>query len=161
MNKISVTPSCFCCHSNGANECVAINIVSPYSQVIEDGPSIDLHLLVEKLPKEVLAKIYMDYFRIDVMWSMYYSLLYNSKIPYRVRKAEFDRHLVYFMYTPIRTALLPYDERLDLAWRTHQKQSQATIWDKCTPLTRDVVYHFIKGPFLGHPDHNPDDVSDY
>lgn len=61
-----------------------------------------MNVVASRLPIEILGKIYRDYFRAIKFRETFIILLMLNRIPYAVRKSEFDRHMAYFMYTPIR-----------------------------------------------------------
>jgi hypothetical protein len=96
-----------CCHI-AQNICSIKNIIIEKSvHSLDNTPSIDLGLLVSKLPYDILLKIYREYFRPHKFLNIYTQLIEHSwRISAQVRCQEFQRHLPYLLYSQIRPFII-------------------------------------------------------
>lgn len=138
-----------CCHSTPNNICSVSKIVfEGCVHPLNDTPSIDLGLLVSKLPYDILLKIYTEYFRPHKFLNIYTQLIQHSwRISVEVRCREFQRHLPYFLYSQIRPIITKHSPEFAYIWGKicmYQLGTFDTYWtEKDKPLIKKYIYDEI------------------
>lgn len=165
-------PRQFCLHST-CSECLTTYLSSSSSsanqQIIiprkaTDNPGIDLHKLVDHLPKDILVKIYKEYILPHKFLQMYNTLMTNSIIPYRIRKSEFERHLIYFMYYPIKIFIMKHNPRLYTSiWiHSHCWNYEIEKYRVIAPSIYDITqYHMGLYDDILYQDDDVDELLEY
>jgi hypothetical protein len=118
--EISFNNTCVRCIHGGDFPCTSEDMIEQHESVVfanepvgETSRSINIHVLAEALPHDILCKIYMDYFRPHKYSQLYSQITVNwatiSQTIYSRHMLEFVNHLPIFLYSPIRKHI----ERID------------------------------------------------
>ena len=105
------------CSHCGTREC-SIE-VSDYQSPVHttDGPVIDITELMNRLPRELVVKIYNEYFRPVKFYQLYRSIttdtMYLNDIGYDQNKSSFVKHLPIFAFGDIERYLRRKDKAFD------------------------------------------------
>ena len=93
-----------CRHCN-ESVCSISLVINQHPVHTNDGPVIDVMALVNRLPRELIVKIYNEYFRPVKFYQMYQSIttdtMYLDDTGYHLNKAQFVRHVHIFAFREI------------------------------------------------------------
>ena len=115
---------------------------------IEDNISrtINIHILVNRIPHEILVKIYNDYirphkfaqlFRLLTINSMHYNELYEINI------VEFVKHFKIFTYTPIRNYIMKVDREFNFIFNDLQRRNYTSTFRLITNMKSSIFIEIL------------------
>ena len=88
--------------------------------------TININILVNRIPHEILVKIYNDYIRPHKFAQLFRLLTINSVYNaglYKINIIEFIKHLKIFTYTPIRNYIMKVDPEFNYLFNDLQRRN--------------------------------------
>lgn len=111
---------CSHCYNNHCSSDLALSTqMTPIYMEDNKHPtrSIDINILVIRLPHEILIKIYNDYIRTHKFAQLFKLItndtIYNNRWLHNIDKIEFIKHFHIFLYTPIRKYIMSIDREFN------------------------------------------------
>lgn len=104
MNNNQIVYGTLCRHCNNS-VCSISLVINQHPVHTNGGPVIDVTALVNRLPRELIVKIYNEYFRPVKFYQMFQSIttdtMYFDNDGYSLNRTQFIRHLHIFVFREI------------------------------------------------------------
>jgi len=149
----NILPCVHCYGQMCSAELLTINTFQPIYVDIEDNDnnngknkSIDINIIVAKLPKDILIKIYNDYIRPHKFAQLFNlfttNTVYTPKM-YKIHITEFIKHFHIFVYNPIRNYLMRIDPEFNKIFRDLTRRNYKSIFHRIINIKSSIFIELL------------------
>lgn len=150
-NYLKNLKPCMHCYNR---ECSATRLMDthlvPIYKVDKNSRSIDINMVVDKLPMDLLIKIYNDYIRPHKYSQLFNILTVNSFFErelYKIRISEFIKHFHIFIYTPIKTHIMKIDAEFNQVMINLNRRHYRSIFAKISNIKSSVFIEILMNKY--------------